>query len=69
MVRLFPENEFIALQKGFRCTHNTMAQYNKKEGIPHVKHTECKADLSITVKNFNMKWYYLVFIGLFFFSL
>ncbi|KAK3916869.1 Hemoglobin subunit beta [Frankliniella fusca] len=53
--KCFPENtKFLIFKKGYRCSHNTQAQY-KKGTVPHKKHTSCDAYLSITVKNYNMK--------------
>ncbi|KAJ1518955.1 hypothetical protein ONE63_011443 [Megalurothrips usitatus] len=52
--RCYPENtKCLIWKKGYRCNHNTLAQY--RESKPHVKHTECDAYISITVKNLNMK--------------
>ncbi|KAK3916852.1 Uracil phosphoribosyltransferase, partial [Frankliniella fusca] len=45
----------LIFKKQYRCHNNTLAQYRPETKEPHYKHTECKASVTLTVKNFEMK--------------
>ncbi|KAK3912997.1 Riboflavin biosynthesis protein RibBA [Frankliniella fusca] len=50
------ESQRVIFKKKYRCHHNTLAEKSGSK-VPHEKHTKCPAELTITVRNSEMKWH------------